>query len=154
VRLPFRTNPPNLGPSRNIAVKRFYSVENKLKRDTSLHRDYKSFLDDYEARGHLERLSESTLANLLATRTYFLPHHPVFKPESTTTKLRVVFDGSSQSSNGKSLNDNLFVGPALPTGTRFRTHQYVITGDIEKIYRQIRVQLPINLMVRSNEHCH
>jgi hypothetical protein len=144
VRLPFRTNPPNLGPSRNIAVKRFYSVENKLKRDKSLHRDYKSFLDDYEARGHLERLSEGTLVNLPATHTYFLPHHPVFKPESTTTKLRVVFDGSCQSSNGKSLNDNLFVGPALQQElfcilTRFLTHQYVITGDIEKMYRQIRV---------------
>jgi hypothetical protein len=110
VGLPCRTNPPNLGPSRNIAVKRFYSVENKLKKDKFLYWDYKSLLEDYEARGHLEYLSENISANLPATHTYFLPH-PVFKPESTTTKLRVVFDGSCRSTirNFKISDDNLSV---------------------------------------------
>ena len=39
----------------------------------------------------------------------------VIKPESTTTKLRVVFNVSSPSSRGKSLNDILHVGPVLQT---------------------------------------
>ena len=28
--------------------------------------------------------------------TYYLPHHAVMKPVSTTTKIRVIFDGSSK----------------------------------------------------------
>jgi hypothetical protein len=68
----------------------------------------------------------------------------VFKKDSTTTKLRVVFDGSCHTTNGKSLNDNLFSGPALQQElfsilARFRTHQYVLTADIAKMYRQILV---------------
>ena len=38
---------------------------------------------------------------------FHLPHHSVFKLESTTTKLRVVFDGSTKTSNGNSLSDVL-----------------------------------------------
>ena len=44
---------------------------------------------------------------------YNLPHHCVFKEDSTTTKLRVVFDGSAKTSNGLSLNESLVVGPVF-----------------------------------------
>ena len=43
----------------------------------------------------------------------YLPHHDVFKSTSTTTKLRVVFNGSYTSSNGLSLNNVLHTGPIL-----------------------------------------
>ncbi|XP_041451321.1 uncharacterized protein LOC121404964 [Drosophila obscura] len=75
---------------------------------------------------------------------YYLPHHAVFKPESTTTKLRVVFNASSPSSNGKSLNDTLHSGPVLQSDLtmqilRWRAFRYVFNADISKIYRQIQV---------------
>ncbi|XP_068158789.1 uncharacterized protein [Drosophila tropicalis] len=44
---------------------------------------------------------------------FYLPHHAVFKPDSTTTKVRVVFNASSKSTNGVSLNDILYPGPVL-----------------------------------------
>ncbi|XP_046806585.1 uncharacterized protein LOC124419839 [Lucilia cuprina] len=44
---------------------------------------------------------------------YFIPPHCVFKPSSTSTKLRVVFDASCPSSSQKSLNDLLMVGPTI-----------------------------------------
>lgn len=43
--------------------------------------------------------------------TYFLPYHGVIRESSLTTKLRVVFDGSADSSSGKSLNDIQYPGP-------------------------------------------
>ena len=75
---------------------------------------------------------------------YYLPHHTVFKQSSLTTKLRVVFDGSSKTTNGLSLNDILLVGPNVQQDLfsillRFRIHKYVLIADIEKMYRQIRV---------------
>jgi len=40
-------------------------------------------------------------------------HHCVLKEDSTTTKLRVVFDGSSLASLGSFLNDVLMAGPVI-----------------------------------------
>ena len=66
----------------------------------------------------------------------------MFKETSSTTRTRVVFDGSAKSSNGLSLNDLLQVGPTVQpdlysTVLRFRTYQVCFTADIAKMYRQI-----------------
>ncbi|XP_043862779.1 uncharacterized protein LOC122756631 [Drosophila santomea] len=76
--------------------------------------------------------------------SYHLPHHAVVKPESTTTKLRVVFNASSPSANGTSLNDILHAGPVLQSDLtiqvlKWRYFQYVFSADITKMYRQIWV---------------
>ncbi|XP_070516626.1 uncharacterized protein [Cardiocondyla obscurior] len=73
-----------------------------------------------------------------------MPHHAVFKETSNTTKVRIVFDASAKSSNGISLNDLLMVGPTIQDKLlshliRFRTYNYVISADVEKMYRQILV---------------
>ena len=75
---------------------------------------------------------------------YYLPHHAVIKPSSTTTKVRVVFDASARSSTGVLLNDLLMVGPTIQDKifthlVRFCFHKYVMTADMEKMYRQVLV---------------
>ncbi|GJQ75227.1 hypothetical protein Trydic_g9827 [Trypoxylus dichotomus] len=45
--------------------------------------------------------------NDTAINRYYLPHHGVIKMDSTTTKLRVVFDASVKTSSGLSLKDVL-----------------------------------------------
>ncbi|XP_077258611.1 uncharacterized protein LOC143895417 [Temnothorax americanus] len=44
---------------------------------------------------------------------YYLPHHGMLKPDSATTKLRVVFNGSSASTSGRSLNNIMHTGAKL-----------------------------------------
>lgn len=78
-------------------------------------------------------------------KIYYFPHHGVLKNSSITTKLRVVFDGSAKSSTGISLNDVLRVGPTIQDDLfsiliRFRKHNYVIKGDITKMYRQVNIK--------------
>ncbi|XP_073821413.1 uncharacterized protein [Musca autumnalis] len=99
---------------------------------------YNSFMKEYLDLGHME------ITNNIVPRKphYFIPHQCVFRPQSTTTKLRVVFDASSKTSSHVSLNDLLMVGPTIQeelysTLLRFRLHKYVITADIEKMYRQV-----------------
>ncbi|GFV54320.1 integrase catalytic domain-containing protein [Trichonephila clavipes] len=61
---------------------------------------------DTEKLGHLERVVES---NEPPTH-YYIPHHGVLRPEKLTIKLRIVFNGSSPTTTGISLNDILLKG--------------------------------------------
>ena len=76
--------------------------------------------------------------------TYYLPMHGVFKQSSTSTKLRVVFDGSAVSTTGTSLNQSLMVGPTLhPTLEniilKFRSYPIALTADVSKMYREVEL---------------
>ncbi len=66
----------------------------------------------------------------------------MIKESSTTTKLRIVFDGSAASSNGLSLNDILLQGPSLypllsTIINQFRTHRIGMSADISKMFREV-----------------
>ena len=67
--------------------------------------------------------------------------HGVVKESSSTTKLRVVFDGSSP---GVSLNDLLLPGPCwypfLSTIiNRFHMRPVAMVGDVSKMFREVAV---------------
>ncbi|KAH8344545.1 hypothetical protein KR059_004999, partial [Drosophila kikkawai] len=69
---------------------------------------YDAVIQEYLELGHMAEVPSTS-----NSATYYLPHHAVLKPESTTTKVRVVFNASSPSANGTSLNDILYAGPVL-----------------------------------------
>jgi len=75
---------------------------------------------------------------------YNTPHHFVFRPSCTSTKLQVVFDASFTTTSQLSLNDLLLVGPTVQTDLylqllKFRLFQYAMTADVTKMYRQVLV---------------
>ena len=106
VRLPTKMDPKQLESSRLSAERRFHATERRLERDPDLKVQYHNFMKEYEELGHMEPVNSHEGKNTC----YFLPHHPVFKETSSTTKTRVVFDGGAKTSNGLSLNDILQVG--------------------------------------------
>ncbi|XP_055601798.1 uncharacterized protein LOC129750780 [Uranotaenia lowii] len=92
--------------------------------------------------GHMEKVSDMDL--IIDQPHFYFPHHPVLRPDSTSTKLRTVFNGSAATSSGLSLNDVLLTGPTIQQDIfnillRFRCHKVVLTGDIQKMFRQIMV---------------
>ena len=111
-----------------------------------MKRDYVQFLREYESLGQMELVPKNEIHKPY-NELFYLPHHPVIKEASSTTRLRVVFDASAKSRNGQSLNDNLPVGPTIQENLfnillRFRKHKYVISADIEKMFRQIVISEP------------
>jgi len=140
VALPRISNPPELGSSRNIAVQRFLSNENSLKRKGKLE-EFNKALQEYLTLGHAEVVP----SNELHLDHYYLPIHGVFKDSSTTTKVRPVFDASARTSTGASLNDTLERGPNLyPLLTdillRFQNHAIAYSADISKMFLEIKLQ--------------
>ncbi|XP_038106567.1 uncharacterized protein LOC119766204 [Culex quinquefasciatus] len=131
-----------LDESRNMAMKRFIGMEKRFTTNPALKFMYTEFVHEYLLMKHMREVKEDSGEGPV----YYLPHHAVLKPDSTTTKLRVVFDGSCGTSSGVSLNDALMVGPVvqsdlLSTVLRFRLHRVALIADVEKMYRQIRVTL-------------
>lgn len=142
VQLPFRESVADLGNNRALALKRFYMLEKRLEGDIQLKQEYVKFITEYEALGHCQEVDER--CDPVGQQCYYLPHHAVFKPSSSSTKLRVVFDATARSSKGASLNDVLQVGPTIQRDCfgillGFRMHRIAISGDLSKMYRQIRV---------------
>ncbi|CAK9834523.1 hypothetical protein ANTRET_LOCUS11040 [Anthophora retusa] len=140
VRLPFNEKKNGIGESHKMALKRFYSLEKGLESKIEIKNRYSAFLKEYIDLKHMTEISNSDNTQ----SGYYLPHHAVIKESSVTTKIRVVFDGSAKSSTGLSLNDTLMQGPTIQDDLisiiiRFRTHQFVLTADIEKMFRQIQV---------------
>lgn len=131
-----------LGDSFSQANKRFSYLEKRFKNNSSLYNDYKNFIDEYVNLNQAKYISSQT--SFLNQNRYFLPHHCVIRESSSTTKLRVVFDASMKTTSGLSLNDILLKGFKVQPDLfdilcRFRSAPYVFICDIEKMYRQVKV---------------
>ncbi|CAL8126482.1 unnamed protein product [Orchesella dallaii] len=140
VQLPFNCNSPTVGETRGLAVNRLLALERRFKKHPQYHEAYQKFMEEYLDLGHMELVTSTNSA----VQPVYIPHHFVIKDDSTTTKLRVVFDASMKSDVGTSLNDVLLVGPTIQDDIfnillRFRTHHVALKADITKMYRQFEV---------------
>ena len=141
VQMPFKENSQKLGDTYVQAKRRFLILERRLHANDKLKQDYTDFVNEFITLQHLEKVPEEEY-EIDSKKVNFLPHHCVHKEDSTTTKIRVVFDGSAKSTSGVSLNDTLMVGPTIQQDLfsiliRFRLHQVALSADIAKMYRQI-----------------
>ncbi|XP_035225658.1 uncharacterized protein LOC118198155 [Stegodyphus dumicola] len=104
VTLPLRQD-VHLGDSSQLATQRLNNLWKRLDKTPDMSRMYCEFMSEYEALGHMQKMQ-----SVSETPKYIMPHHGVYKAESSTTKLGVVFDVSAPSSSGFSLNDCLMNG--------------------------------------------
>lgn len=141
VALPFKQPRPILGDSKGMALKRLHYLENRLSRDEGLSKQYLEFMTDYLTSQHMEVVP---MNQRMTPYCYYIPHHCVLRPESHTTKLRVVFDASATTTAGRTLNSSLYTGRKLQQDLpqiliRARTHKILFTADIKQMYRQIEI---------------
>ena len=90
VRLPFKSDAKVLGNSYEVAKRRFLALERKVNKVPVLKEMYIEFMKEYLNLGHI-----SPIENTVPRKPHYFIHQCV-RAQSTTTKLRVVFDGSSK----------------------------------------------------------
>ena len=127
VTLPKREDVPPLGDSRSQALHRYMNNEKSIIRK-GIWKPFQDVVQSYLDLGHAELVPSSAST---PAQHYYLPMHSVSKQSSTSTKLRVVFDGSATTSSGLSLNQSLLVGPTLHPNLstilmKFRTYPIAI----------------------------
>lgn len=137
MRIPFKIDPNTqnfLGNSFENAKKRFIQLEKRFARNLQLKIEYSNVIDEYLKLGHAVKIP-------MTQACHVIPHHAVIKENSTTTKLRTVFDASAKTTNNYSLNDRMHIGPTILEDLwgvliRWRIGKIALTADIEKMYRQ------------------
>ncbi|XP_055947026.1 uncharacterized protein LOC129980670 [Argiope bruennichi] len=140
VSLPWIHDHPPLPDGRKLAERRLNSCIKALERVEKLA-DYDDVFQDWQNEGIIEEVDPM---QEIKEGQHFLPHHPVFK-ENSTAKVRPVFDGSAKEKNTPSINDCLEKGPNLvelipSLINRFRVEKYGVISDIKKAFLQIGLQ--------------
>ncbi|KRX63834.1 hypothetical protein T09_1217 [Trichinella sp. T9] len=92
-----------------LAEHRLQSVERRLIKAPTKQREYSAVIEEYLHNGWAE---EVTTQSGQPGKTWYLPHHAVYKMADGQTKCRVVFNGSAKCA-GVSLNDDLETRPNL-----------------------------------------
>jgi len=156
VQLPFSPVYSDLGESRQKSIHCFKSLEKQFLKDPKMKDAYYSQMQDQIDQKWLEPVAESELwsqsqiaissagGEKKSHPAFYMPHHVVVKPESSTTKYRIVFNASAKTSSGNSLNSILLSGPKIQTDLhplliRFRTHPIALSADIVKFFHQIKI---------------
>lgn len=140
VSLPFKSSPSSLGHSYDTARRRFLALERRMYANPTVQEMYLDFMREYLELGHM-----SATDNVVPNKPhYFIPYQCILRPQSASTKLRVVFDASSKTTSQISLNNILMVGPTIQpcvyaTLLRFRFRPFAMTADITKMYRQVMI---------------
>ena len=115
VSLPWKEGPLNFSDHYILSLNRLRSLHRHLLRDPPILNEYDCILQDQLSRGIIERVPESQVMSNNPQQTcnmvHYLPHHGVVRQDHSTTKLRIVYDGSAKSiKDDCSLNDCLQIG--------------------------------------------
>ena len=102
---------PELLNNEGIARRVLHSLGRMLAKDLNLRANYTEAINQIEK-------NQVIVENLCSKNNcqypiFYLPHHPVTKESSTTTKIKHVFDASAAGYYNISLNDCLETGPDL-----------------------------------------
>ena len=98
-----------LGDTYFQAKRHYLSLERRLHANDKLKQGHTDFVNEFITLQHLEKIPEEE-NEIGLEKGNFLTHHCVYKEDSTITKIRVLFDGSTKSTSGVSLNYTLMSG--------------------------------------------
>ena len=137
---PYKSDPAILQNNKTQAIAMTQKTEKRLSKDKRAAEKYNEQFDDFLKRGIFKEITKEDERNYDGP-IFYITHHEVFKPGSSSTPVRLVIN-SSLKYNNISLNDILMKGPnslndLFGIQLRFRIHEVALVGDIQKIYHTI-----------------
>ncbi|GFV04608.1 DUF1758 domain-containing protein [Trichonephila clavipes] len=100
MKMPLSKDRSCLGDSKQMALCRLNSFCRRLVQDPKILGLYRNFIHEYLEMRHMEEVVEDEDSAIV----YYLPHHGVYRHKNKTTLSFVVFNASSITTSGKSLN--------------------------------------------------
>ena len=142
--IPYRwkRNPKELPDDKEQAIKRLESTERRLLKDPVVAAAYNEKMIKMEKMNFSSKLTEKEIQDYKGP-VHYIPHYSVYRPDSASTPLRIVFNSSS-SYKGHSLNDYLRKGPDLLNDLfgvvlRFRENKVAVSAGISKMYQRVLI---------------
>ncbi|XP_047129507.1 uncharacterized protein LOC124809450 [Hydra vulgaris] len=137
LKLPWKDN-RHLDNNYTMALNRLQNTEKQLMKNKSLGEEYNNIIKQYQEKGYLEKINKTDLGD-----GWYLPHFPNLRPDKSTTKVRIAFDGFAKY-NGKSINDVIYQGSKLQQDLvtvllRFRKYPVALACDIAEMYLKIEI---------------
>jgi len=126
----------------NVCFNRLKHLQRRLIKDANLLKEYQSLISEQSKLGIIELTDDVEKPN--KSYVHYLTHHPIIKHDRSTTKVQIVYDGSTLTSDDVSLNDCLQVGPKMIPKLfnvliQFRCHQITLVADIEKAFLMVSI---------------
>ena len=110
VNLPWKIDPQELPDHQQMCTNRLRALLHRLQKDKRMLKEYDQVIQEQIKQGIVEKVPSVEGHGPV----HYLPHLPVVRADRTTTKIRVVYDGSAKTSDSMlSLNDCLHKGPNL-----------------------------------------
>ncbi|XP_062709889.1 uncharacterized protein LOC134288601 [Aedes albopictus] len=130
-------------PSYDMAARRFYCLERRLRAHPELRDNLDNQITEYQSKGYAHRASSKELEDADKKRAWYLPLGLVTNPKKPG-KVRIVWDAAAKV-NGVSFNTMLLKGPDMLTSLpsvlfRFRERKFCITADIKEMYHQVKIR--------------
>ena len=117
------------------------SLLKRCEQNPKTFKAYDQLIKDHSVNNMIEKCSENQSEN---AKEFLLPHRPVIRRKTESTKLRVVYDSLAKSGSGYSLNDGLLKETSLQNKlsgiiirTRFRP--VIWCANIENTFLQIHI---------------
>ena len=104
MRLLLSDSADKLGDSYYTVKAKFLMLEQRLLKQLQLKKDYSDFLEEHVELGPMSPLCEAEVRK--ESPNFYMPHHAVLKETSSTTKFRLVFNGSEKSSKALVCNNH------------------------------------------------
>ena len=141
---PYEREPTVLEDNRFQALALMEKTEKRLSRNPTYASKYCEQFQDFIDRGVISEITDQEMTEYDGP-VYYVSHHKVFKPGSTSTPVRIVINSSLQY-KGVSLNDILMKGPNFLQNLygiqlRLREHKYVLVCDMSKMYHSVHTTI-------------
>ncbi|GBM65042.1 hypothetical protein AVEN_36729-1 [Araneus ventricosus] len=141
VRLPWINENVIMHDNYANAERRFFNLLKEFRSNLNFYKEYRQVINDQIKDGIVGKVDPNASQG---ERIYYIPHRAVLRKNHSSTKLRLVYDASSEDKNWKSLNDCLLhcvniVPELLKVLLKFRLHRIAFTADKQKGFLQISV---------------